>query len=162
MSRKSDSPEPTESAKQRQYEIWHRLSEAFHIIETDRQAQYKGISPEEHERRHWLFCWAFFIGMEYMATNPQRGARIILDKRRAQDGEAKYVDAIAEHLLSLFPEPQVAKDWPLQLAERMKEPVDTEPVAPAFDDKGRLVWETVDGWPFPWENELEDWSGSTE
>lgn len=165
MSRRSEpNKEPTDGQVARVKEIWQRVAESFHAIEDDEQAIAKGLTQEEHARRHGLFAWAFLIGMEYALTHPNRAARMYRAKLAAGDQEDKPVDIIAEHLLHLFPR----QDNP-NLILGLKEVYETQsatdalPIKPEFDERGRLVWADTHGEaPFPWAWELESWEDSSE
>lgn len=163
--RSEDSNKPTPAAEARLQNIWQIVAECFHFIENDDQARAKGLTQEEHQRRHALFAWAFFTGMEYAIAHPNRAVRLAKDKLNANDQEAKLVDAIAEVVAEhLFPKPKVDVNKVLAMKEGYSQtPADTQQVRPAFDGQGRLTWVQTEGEaPFPWEYELETWEGSSE
>lgn len=164
MSDRSSKPDaPTEAQVKRMQTIWQAVSECFHFIETDDQAKAKGLTHEEHGRRHALFAWAFMVGMEYTATYPNRAIRLIRDKRLGGDTETNLVDPIAEALLELFPKAKVDKDAVLKLRDGYgSREADVLSIKPVFNEQGQLQWEDTDRHPFDWEYELEDWHDSSE
>ena len=161
--RSNPAPEPTEAQKQRMQNIWQAMSECFHFIETDEQASMKGLSKEEHARRHAVWAWGVMVGMEYTATYPKRALKMIQDKKLGGDSETILVDAMAEALLPLFPSPKPNQNKVLELRDSYTElPANVLGIKPVFTADGKLYWEETDTHPFDWEFELETWEDSSE
>ena len=161
--RSKESTPPTPQADARVKEIWQALSDSFHVIEDDELAQARGITKEEHARRHYLFAWAFMIGMEYTATHPRRATRLIRDKAAGKDDEVIFVDQISEAILYLFPQAKLDPNRILAMKEGYGQTSgEVVKVKPVFDDRGMLSWEETDSFPFDWEYELETWEDSSE